>query len=647
MGKGKVLRIFDSRALIEDLDEVSPKVVITQEKDTGKRQFIKGNPPTTDLTGSPQVIPFEAIFGFYDLLSGSYIALITESESFVGLNFLNIRKVKKVVILPLFRNGRILSDTKQKDEDRYLELLNLAFSEHTFFFSFTSDITLTQQRIAKVNQNKNGNGNDLFPWQRADFRFFWNRDLVQELVAQRIDEWIVVCMSAFIEIRTDCLIDDIKFHFLLISRRSKFRQGCRFIKRGIDDNGNAANFVETEQILGFPDGKITSFVQVRGSIPVKWMSPVHMRYEPNVFIDEASSPEATTKHIHELVDKYSDNTAQASVVFINLIDNKKDQGRLGVAFKEAIDQAKPKFQGYPLHFVWFDFHHECKQKGKWQNLSKLVSQVDDLFKAQRFFCKLSSGVVVSWQSGVIRTNCMDNLDRTNVIQSLLARRSLIYQLNKNESVDLANKHILDTPWKNFEVIFKTVWTNNANAMSLGYAGTGALKTDFTKTGKRTFKGMINDGMNSVTRYYVNNFTDGVKQDAIDLMLGRYVPNPNEPSPFLSRTSQGGLSSNLTKIFVFMTTIFSALLLLLPPVMPLTGSGRSVINIDLNDDDIHEKEDIERNLEHLRTHFIVSLLITLAVLAYFMYKIVKKGSKIGEKMVVHPQFCPEPLPPGRE
>eukprot|EP00981_Chlorochromonas_danica_P011173 scaffold3779_cov254-Ochromonas_danica.AAC.33 len=54
MGKGKVLRIFDSRALIEDLDEVSPKVVITQEKDTGKRQFIKGNPPTTDLTGSPQ-----------------------------------------------------------------------------------------------------------------------------------------------------------------------------------------------------------------------------------------------------------------------------------------------------------------------------------------------------------------------------------------------------------------------------------------------------------------------------------------------------------------------------------------------------------------------------------------------------------------
>jgi hypothetical protein len=43
--------------------------------------------------------------------------------------------------------------------------------------------------------------------------------------------------------------------------------------------------------------------------------------------------------------------------------------------------------------------------------------------------------------------------------------------------------VLDSPWKNFEKIFKTVWANNANAMSFAYAGTGALKVDFTKTGQ--------------------------------------------------------------------------------------------------------------------------------------------------------------------
>ena len=34
-----------------------------------------------------------------------------------------------------------------------------------------------------------------------------------------------------------------------ISRRSKNMQGVRYAKRGVDNIGNAANFVETEQLL--------------------------------------------------------------------------------------------------------------------------------------------------------------------------------------------------------------------------------------------------------------------------------------------------------------------------------------------------------------------------------------------------------------
>ena len=44
-------------------------------------------------------------------------------------------------------------------------------------------------------------------------------------------------------------------------------------------------------------------------------------------------------------------------------------------------------------------------------------------------------------------------------------------------------------------------------MSFLYSGTGALKTDFTRTGKRTFLGMLNDARNSITRYFINNFFD--------------------------------------------------------------------------------------------------------------------------------------------
>lgn len=45
-------------------------------------------------------------------------------------------------------------------------------------------------------------------------------------------------------------------------------------------------------------------------------------------------------------------------------------------------------------------------------------------------------------------------------------------------------------------------------MSSLYSGTGALKTDFTRTGKRTILGALNDGRNSLQRYYINNFKDG-------------------------------------------------------------------------------------------------------------------------------------------
>lgn len=72
----------------------------------------------------------------------------------------------------------------------------------------------------------------------------------------------------------------------------------------------------------------------------------------------------------------------------------------------------------------------------------------------------------------------------------------------------------------FEEIFRDAWTNNANVISLLYSGTPALKTDFTRTGKRTWKGAIDDGINSVKWYYINQFTDGFNQDGLDFLTAK-------------------------------------------------------------------------------------------------------------------------------
>lgn len=48
-----------------------------------------------------------------------------------------------------------------------------------------------------------------------------------------------------------------------------------------------------------------------------------------------------------------------------------------------------------------------------------------------------------------------------------------------------------------EEAFREGWTMNADVISILYTGTPALKTDFTRTGKRTWKGALNDGRNSI------------------------------------------------------------------------------------------------------------------------------------------------------
>ena len=53
--------------------------------------------------------------------------------------------------------------------------------------------------------------------------------------------------------------------------------GARYLARGIDEHGNAANFVETEQIVLKRVSKVKylriytySFSQIRGSVPYYW-----------------------------------------------------------------------------------------------------------------------------------------------------------------------------------------------------------------------------------------------------------------------------------------------------------------------------------------------------------------------------------------
>ena len=58
-----------------------------------------------------------------------------------------------------------------------------------------------------------------------------------------------------------------KIIYYLITRRSCKKAQTRYNARGLDDDGNVANFNETEQIC-IIGKRVYAHVQIRGSVPV-------------------------------------------------------------------------------------------------------------------------------------------------------------------------------------------------------------------------------------------------------------------------------------------------------------------------------------------------------------------------------------------
>jgi len=120
---------------------------------------------------------------------------------------------------------------------------------------------------------------------------------------------------------------------------------------------------------------------------------------------------------------------------------------------------------------------------------------------------------------------MDNLDRTNVVQATIAKWTLNQQLRELgilsgdtgvDDCEFFSKDFRESKFflPTFDIIqlaFVLVWAEHADAIARAYGGSDALKSDFTRTGKRTRKGLLEDGVKSTMRYIKNNFFDGARQ----------------------------------------------------------------------------------------------------------------------------------------
>jgi hypothetical protein len=176
---------------------------------------------------------------------------------------------------------------------------------------------------------------------------------------------------------------------------------------------------------------------------------------------------------------------------------------LGEAFKKhvlALDDPN-------ITYVTFDFHRHFKadQNGAIQRLVTATRSLNKKFKFCWVDTNVSSGPLCR-QDGVFRVNCMDCLDRTNVVQTAFCKEVLQSALQKLGIIPF-DEHLSGA----MLTTYKLMWASNGDCISRQYTGTDAMKGDLTRYGERKFSGMMKDGYNSAHRYYQNLFRDSYRQ----------------------------------------------------------------------------------------------------------------------------------------
>lgn len=283
--------------------------------------------------------------------------------------------------------------------------------------------------------------------------------------------------------------------FSLISRRSWKYSGTRYFRRGCDLEGNAANYVETEQILYDKDKK-SSFIIIRGSIPMRWKQDPEFFKQPKIkFLENENT---TEEHLKILMKKYKE------IYYINLVKNSAEELEISKKYVSEMERLG-------INFLYYDFNNE----GIINDLKKREEFVKSI---EKYIKKFGFTTEENLQNGVFRINCVDSLDRTNFIQYIICREVFLKQL---EYLGLSKKleyMDIDNPISNDYI---QTWIQNGNNLSIQYTGTRALKSHKIYNPNRNIYLYILDKFISLKRHYNSLFSDYKIQNGYDLITGNF------------------------------------------------------------------------------------------------------------------------------
>lgn len=304
------------------------------------------------------------VVGIIRLLAGTYVLVITSQKEIGTYLGYSIYGVKSMRFLSCNEALRHSTSQEKRDEAYFISLLRTVESTPGLYYSYAMDLTLNLQRACKLI----GGRLQKPLWKQADPRFVWNRSLLEELIEAKLDAFVLPLIQGSFQ-TVQLTIKNSPAKLTLISRRCNRRLGTRMWRRGANLEGATANFIETEQLLEFESFR-SSYLQIRGSIPLLWEQIVDLSYKPKLnIISHEETPKVVERHFHDLLQRYGETTV------VDLTDKDGDEGQLSRAF--AAEVGKLPY----VRYVSFDFHHVCG-KGNFDNLHLLYDQISDTIEDQ-------------------------------------------------------------------------------------------------------------------------------------------------------------------------------------------------------------------------------------------------------------------------
>ncbi|KAG7662137.1 FIG4 [[Candida] subhashii] len=485
------------------------------------------------------------LLGLVKFTRGYELIVITKCSQVAILGGHFIYHIDETKMIPLDINQK--KPEKYSDEEKLSTIFKNFDLSKTFYFSYSYDITNTLQtnfmknkRMATEFQfgSSHSHENDLYNNFDHNERFVWNNLLLKPILENQevaTYEWFQPMIHGFID-QANISIFGRKFYITIIARRSHHFAGARFLKRGVNDRGNVANEIETEQIVSdmlttsfhdsrygfYNNPRYTSFVQHRGSIPLYWTQDSRLPKPPIEINLTDPFYKSSAKHFNNLFQRYG-----SPLIILNLIKQKEKlprESKLSMHFTTCIkylNQFLPARNRIQYH--GFDMSRHSKKNldviGPLQKIaSSAVSQI-------QFFHNGIDLESTQVQTGIIRTNCIDCLDRTNAAQFIIGKEALAHQLRSLNFISQDQNLDYDSDLIN---ILTEMFHDHGDTIAVQYGGSNLVNTMDSYRRINQWSSHTRDMINSIKRMYSNSFVDRDRQEAINLFLGNYVYAPDNP-----------------------------------------------------------------------------------------------------------------------